>query len=109
MTKRSKNDSIYLHDIPLEQAWSAFTAALERAHLWGGLEKEQIPLDRALGRVTADSVWAKISSPHYHAAAMDGYALRAAESDGASDRSPVTLPIGDHATYVDTGDAMPPW
>lgn len=109
MTKRSKSDSIYLHDIPLEQAWSAFTEALERAHLWGGLEKEQIPLDRALGRVTAEPVWAKISSPHYHAAAMDGYALRAADSDGASDRSPVTLTISDHATYVDTGDAMPPW
>ncbi len=109
MTKRSKRDSIYLHDIPLEHAWSAFTEALERAHLWGGLEKEQIPLDRALGRVTAEPVWAKISSPHYHAAAMDGYALRAAESDGATDRSPVTLTIGDHATYVDTGDAMPPW
>jgi putative molybdopterin biosynthesis protein len=109
MTKRSKRESIYLHDIPLERAWSALTEALEQAHLWGGLEKEEVPLDRALGRVTAEPVWAKISSPHYHAAAMDGYALRAAESDGASDRSPVTLTIGDSATYVDTGDAMPSW
>ena len=39
---------------------------------------ESIPLDEhALGRVTAEPIWAKISSPHYHASAMDGFAVRA--------------------------------
>ena len=33
--------------------------------------------------VTAEPVWALTSSPHYHAAAMDGYAVRSAETLGA--------------------------
>ncbi len=67
-----------------------------------------MPLEEALGRVTAEPIWAKISSPHYHAAAMDGYALRAADSIEASDRSPAHLPMN-HIEPVDTGDALPDW
>ena len=67
-----------------------------------------MPLEEALGRVTAQPVWAKISSPHYHAAAMDGYALRASDTNGASDRSPVQL-ADELIEPVDTGDALPHW
>ncbi len=102
-------ESIYLHDIPLQEALSKFRLALERAGLWRALEAEDVPLEHALGRVTAEPVWARISSPHYHAAAMDGYALRASDTEGATDRAPVTLQIGTQAAYVDTGDPMPDW
>jgi len=57
--------------------------------------------------VTAGPVWAKISSPHYHAAAMDGAAVRSADTTGASEKTPVRLKIGDQAQWVDTGMAMP--
>lgn len=103
------SDQIYLHDIPLSEAWSRFIDALEEAHLWQPLDIEEIALDEALGRVTAEAIWAQTSSPHYHAAAMDGFALRSADTVGASDRSPSTLKIGTQAIYVDTGDAMPDW
>ncbi|MEJ2351416.1 MAG: molybdopterin biosynthesis protein, partial [Anaerolineales bacterium] len=63
----------------------------------------------ALGRVLAEPVWAKISSPHYHAAAMDGFAVRAAQTEGALATAPLTLTFGPQAEYVDTGDAMPGW
>lgn len=102
-------DNIYLRDIPFDQAWERLRLALEEAGLWGPLEAEQVPLDQALGRVTAEPVWAATSSPHYHAAAMDGYALLAASTDGASDRMPVTLTLGPQASYVDTGDPLPEW
>lgn len=105
---KMKSD-IYLHDIPLEEAWSVFIQALKEVHLWSPLESEIIPLENALGRVTAQPIWAKTSSPHYHAAAMDGYALRAADTDGASDRSPIDLEIGPKAEYLDTGDPLPSW
>ena len=102
--------SVYLHDIPLPQAQERFRQALEEAHLWRVLGVESIPLDaNALGRVTAEPVWAKISSPHYHASAMDGFAIRAVATNGALPSKPVTLKIGPEAAYVDTGDPLPDW
>ena len=103
------SDSVYLHDVPLPQARQRFLQALQAAGLDGPLPAETVALDQALGRVTAEPAWARASSPHYHAAAMDGYALRAASTLGANDRSPLELPVGTHAAYVDTGDALPDW
>jgi putative molybdopterin biosynthesis protein len=101
------SESIYLHDIPLRDAWDRFIHALESAGLWGPLGTEMIPLDQALGRVTAQAIWARRSSPGYHSAAMDGYAISARWSDMASDRDPVVINLGDPAKYVDTGDPLP--
>jgi putative molybdopterin biosynthesis protein len=101
---------IYLHDIPLTEAWAALTQALNEAGLWQPLAGEVIPLTEALGRVTAEPVWARLSAPHYHAAAMDGYALRARDTTTASDNHPLPLPLADgSAKYVDTGDPLPAW
>jgi putative molybdopterin biosynthesis protein len=99
---------IYLEDIPREEAWRRLEDALEPV---GGLEPlpgEEVSLEEALGRVTACPVWAKLSSPHYHAAAMDGVAVRAEETRGASESSPRRLRIGEQAQWVNTGDPMPP-
>lgn len=107
--------TVYLHDIPLQEAQLRLETALREAGLWGVLGEENIPLDEdAVGRVLSQPVWARISSPHYHAAAMDGFALRAADTVGALPNRPVTLkydPVGGEATtvYVDTGDALPVW
>jgi molybdopterin molybdotransferase/putative molybdopterin biosynthesis protein len=102
--------SVYLHDIPLPEAQARLQQALQEAGLWHVLGMESIPLDEnALGRVTAEAVWAKISSPHYHASAMDGFAVRAVGTNGALPSKPVTLHIGPEAQYVDTGDPLPEW
>jgi putative molybdopterin biosynthesis protein len=102
--------SIYLHDIPLPRAQSRLEEALKTAGRWGVLGVEEIPLDEhACGRVLAEPVWARISSPHYHASAMDGYAVRSHETDGATQTEPVTLSYGTQAAYVDTGDPLPGW
>ena len=102
--------SVYLHDIPLSQAQSRLREALQDADLWHVLGIEEILLDEnALGRVTAEPIWAEISSPHYHASAMDGFALRAVSTNGAMPSAPVTLFMGPEAQYVDTGDPLPEW
>jgi putative molybdopterin biosynthesis protein len=102
--------SIYLHDIPLAQAQARLQQALQEANLWRVLGMETIPLDEnALGRVTAEPIWAKISSPHYHASAMDGFAVRALSTVGAMPSAPMTLAVGPEAQYVDTGDPLPDW
>jgi putative molybdopterin biosynthesis protein len=107
--------SIYLHDIPLPEAQARFQQALEMLGQWGILDFEEIALDEnATGRVLAQPVWAKISSPHYHASAMDGFAVRARETDGAALNTPVLLAYGrpadaKQAAYLDTGDPLPAW
>ena len=106
MNFESRN--IYLHDVPLSEALAVWHAALAESQLLQPLESECIPLDRALGRVTAAPVWARISSPHYHAAAMDGFAVRAEATRGATETSPLLLKVGEHAFAVDTGDPLPP-
>jgi putative molybdopterin biosynthesis protein len=102
--------TVYLHDIPLSQALSQFEAALQQAGLAGILGVEEITLDEnARGRVLAGPVWAKNSSPHYHAAAMDGFAVKSTQTEGAELNSPLILAIKEQASYVDTGDALPGW
>lgn len=102
--------SVYLHDIPLSQAQERFRQALQEADLWRVLGVEEILLDEnVLGRVTAEPVWAEVSSPHYHASAMDGFAVRAVATNGAMPSAPVTLYTGPEAQYVDTGDPLPDW
>jgi len=77
--------------------------------------REAVAVPDALGRITAELVSARASAPHYHAAAMDGIALRAADTAGASEAHPAHLELGTPATsarpfsYVDTGNALPAW
>jgi putative molybdopterin biosynthesis protein len=100
--------SFYLEDIPLAEALVRFVSDVGEA---GGLvptAPERVALEEALGRVTAEPVWARISSPHYHAAAMDGAAIRAEDTSNASERAPVRLRMGEQAQWVDTGMPLPP-
>lgn len=58
-----------------------------REHLLSGLskieEKEMVPLMQAAGRVLAEPVTAGFSVPPFPRSAMDGYAVRAADTAGA--------------------------
>lgn len=99
---------MYLEDIPLPEAISRLEIALAETNLEGVLGQEQLPVDESLlGRTLAKPVWAKISSPHYHASAMDGFAVRAADTEGAMATQPVNLLVEDQAVYIDTGDPLP--
>ncbi|MEZ4706928.1 MAG: molybdopterin biosynthesis protein [Caldilineaceae bacterium] len=100
--------NFYLHDVSLDEALAAWHEALAAQHLLAPLGQETIPVTQALGRVTAQPVWARISSPHYHAAAMDGYAVAAERTHGATETSPKRLIVGVEAMPVDTGDPLPP-
>jgi putative molybdopterin biosynthesis protein len=99
---------VYLDDVPLPEARRRWWGALEEAGLLRPLPGEVLAVADALGRVTAEPVWARLSSPHYHAAAMDGAAVRAEDTTGASETAPVRLRLGRQATWVDTGDPLPP-
>jgi molybdopterin molybdotransferase len=67
-------------------------AALER--MLAGvtpLPAEQVALDDALGRVLAEPVVSRLTLPPWDNSAMDGFAVRAADVDGASRKSPRVL------------------
>ena len=112
---------IYLEDIPLDEARAVFQAALAQAGLWQPLASEEIPVAQAHGRVTAAAVFARLSSPHYHASAMDGYAVRAQDSIGATETTPLPLTLVTEfdpqtavpgfrpAQAVNTGNPLPAW
>ncbi len=55
------------------------------------LPAETVPLPDALGRVLAEPAVARLTQPPFAAAAMDGWAVRAADIAGASADTPVTL------------------
>jgi len=69
---------------------------------------EEIPVTAALARVTAAPVMAHRSSPGAHQAAMDGFAVAAAATFGATPDHPRQLAIGREAFPINTGHVMPP-
>ncbi len=100
---RRSERNVYLHMKTLDEAqaiWAQTTQALRTA-------VESIPSHQALHRVTAEPVLALRSVPHYHGAAMDGIAVKAQETFGASDAQPLRLLLGSKTIAVDTGDPMP--
>ncbi len=98
---------IYLEDVPLDEARGKLQAALLAAGRMTPLAGETVALANALGRVTAEPVQAKLSSPHYHCAAMDGYAVAAADTLDARETQAVRLRLGRQAHAVNTGDPLP--
>ena len=102
----------YLKKTPLTDARELFLELVAPDRIGS----ETLPIDQALGRITAGPVYAKISSPHYHAAAMDGICVRAEDTFGATEFAPKRLskniaesPGAAAFQYVDTGNALPAW
>ena len=98
---------IYLEDVPLDQARATLQTALAAVGRAAPTVGEVIALENALGRITAEPVRAKLSSPHFHCAAMDGYAVRAADTVDARETRAVSLRLGQNANAVNTGDPLP--
>ncbi len=99
-------DSPFLRDVPAARALGAWRDARAAAGCPARLPAIRVPVQDAAGRVTAEPVWATRSSPPFDAAGMDGIAVRAADTLGASETSPVLLAPGAY-DVVDTGDPMP--
>ena len=94
----------YLTNVPLEKARSDYLALLEKNGFAAGIES--VPVQQSSGRITANAVYAKICAPHYAASAMDGIAVRAKDTFGATETTPVVLDELNYIT-VDTGDPLP--
>ncbi len=70
--------------------------------------EEKIPAREACIRITSRPVSARLSSPSFHSAAMDGLAVRAEDTFGAADDNPITLDISSgQAVMINTGHPLP--
>jgi putative molybdopterin biosynthesis protein len=96
---------IYLSMKSLEEAREVWFA---RFDLDAMAQAEEIPVAEARGRVTAGPVMARRSSPAAHQAAMDGFAVVAASTFGATPDYPKWLTVGQEAFPINTGHLMPP-
>lgn len=103
MTK-SAHSGVYLDMLSADEALARFMRAVADAPT---PPPEQVPVASALRRVTAEPVYARNPSPHYVAAAMDGFAVRSADTRGASETTPVRLRVPDQSRPVNTGDPIP--
>jgi putative molybdopterin biosynthesis protein len=96
----------FLRDVPLEAAREQWRRCREAAGCPERVQSVMLALADAIGRVTAEPVWAQRSSPPFDCAAMDGIAVRAADTVGASETAPLRIASASFAV-VDTGDPLP--
>lgn len=99
MSKRN----LYLNTTPVEEALNLYMEKLQGQII---PETENISVYESLGRVTSKAVFAKCCSPLFNAAAMDGVAVKASVTKGASETNPVVLEEGKDYIEVDTGDPV---
>jgi putative molybdopterin biosynthesis protein len=98
-----ERQKIYLKMKDPQQARKIF---FDRCHPEALRDAEEIGVNDSPGRITAEPVFAKISSPPYHSAAMDGIAVRAEDTYGATERNPKRLTIGREAVWISTGQLI---
>ena len=87
------------------------------------VETEKIRTTQARGRVVAEDLYSRVDLPHFHRAAMDGYAVKAQDTFGASTSLPAylklvgTVEMGKEVTRtlgkgeamrISTGGMLPP-
>jgi len=99
--------NIYLSKLTLKEAQEKFYKTLLKYKLAQPLKGELISTEDSLGRISAEPIFARISSPYYQAAAMDGVVVRARNTYEASESSPVTLKINQDFHFINTGNPIP--
>ena len=95
---------IYLKLTTLEEARAIW---FEKSGAPSPLGVEAVSLEEAHGRVLARPAIAALSSPAFHGAAMDGIAVLAKDTYGASESTPLTLVTGKTAHWINTGHPLP--
>lgn len=96
-----------ISDIPLEEAVERWLSDLEFHRSRGELSTQLVDVEDSVGRVTSETVVAKLSSPNYYAAAIDGLAIASYQTLGASKEAPVLISVESGLSFVDTGSPMP--
>lgn len=95
--------NLYLKTTPVQEAVDIYKKEVKKRVK---LQYETIPVTESLNRITGKAVYAKYCSPLFNAAAMDGIAVNAEKTKGASENNPVELVLGKDYQIIDTGDPI---
>ena len=97
-----------MEGVTLEQATEILTANTAEI-----LDVESVPLLEALGRITAEDFFATLNNPPFDRSPLDGYALRSADTFGATPENPKKFKVvgeecaGDFfAQEIECGEAL---
>lgn len=109
-------NKMYLEMRPREEAQNMWLAKLADCGYFNNVPQENLPTSVAVGRVIAVSAYSRQSVPHYNSAAMDGIAVKAADTFAASDRKPQYLAVlsggqefkPGSCYVINTGNMLPP-
>ena len=96
-----KRRNIYIDNMDLDRAKKIYYEKLNIETNW-----EEIPVLEALNRITFEAQYAKISSPNYNAAAMDGILVESKKTLGANSTNLKTLKEGEDFIYINTGNVV---
>ncbi len=96
--------NVYLKMKTLEEAREILFSRFSHITSFPG---ESVPVPDAVGRVTAEPVSARLSSPNFHSAAMDGIAVKAENTFGASETRPKQLIVNEEVFFLNTGHVLP--
>src|SRR5690554_4762612 len=99
--------NIYLSKISLEEAKQKLEKAISEGLIKLNPKNELLPIEKSLDRITSEPIFAKRSSLHYTAAAMDGIAVHSQSTENASEKNPVILSQKKDFLYVNTGNPLP--
>lgn len=99
MDKMRRN--IYIDNIDVDKAKESYYRSLAIKPEW-----EEIDVLDSLNRITFEPQYAKVSSPNYNAAAMDGILVQASKTIGAATTNPKILEEDKDFTYVNTGNMV---
>ncbi|MCF6466092.1 molybdopterin biosynthesis protein [Clostridium sp. Cult2] len=99
MDKSKRNT--YIDNIDVEEAKRVYYEKLNIKPNW-----EEIDVANSLGRVTFEAIYAKVSSPNYNAAAMDGILVESSSTIGATEVNPKILEEGKDFLYINTGNPV---
>ncbi|HWJ03489.1 MAG TPA: molybdopterin biosynthesis protein, partial [Verrucomicrobiae bacterium] len=98
---------LFLDNSPLDKVKEDYLQTLGARGALQVLPADIVSVNDSTGRITYSAVRARICSPHYHASAMDGFAVVSKDTFGASEATPRRLELGTQAQVVDTGDPLP--
>ncbi|MTI68033.1 MAG: molybdopterin biosynthesis protein [Firmicutes bacterium] len=97
----NKERNIYISNVDVYKAKKEYFNKLDIKNTY-----EEIDVLNSLNRITYTPVFAKNSSPHYNAAAMDGILVKAENTYGASESNPLVLVKGEDFLYINTGNPI---
>lgn len=96
-----------LSDIPLDEAMERWASDLDFRRGPKELPSQLVGVEEAVGRLTSETVVARLSSPNYYAAATSGLALSSHQTVGASPQNPIPVELSESLAFVEIGSPMP--